>query len=148
MAEGAKTLRKIHPSRFKLATHVRNVWSIVPEDGTAYEEILEPSYWTHIAERLRPNDRIEVFAEDGSYFAELIVRSSTRLSAKVQELRKVQLGEVEGASPMSGFDVMWRGPHHKHAVIRLKDKVPLQTGFDTREAAVAWLAVNIRNLAA
>lgn len=69
----------ITTSRITLAEYARNIFVVTPEHGTPFEDILKPSYWLHVADtvsmRLRPYDRIEVRPEDGSYFAELIVRS-------------------------------------------------------------------------
>lgn len=140
--------QKIHPSRFKPADTARNIWVIVPEAAVKYEDILDPTYWAHIAARLRPMDRIEVFAEDGSYWAELLVISAVRLSAKVIELRKQELSPSDASAGANDFVVQWKGPHHKHAVVRLKDKQALQTGFETKEDAMAWLASNSKSLAA
>lgn len=141
-------VRKIHPSRFREAEVSRNVWVVVPEHDTSFEDLLQPSYWAHIAEKVRPTDRIEVYAEDGSYFAELIVRTSTRLSVSVALLRKVDLETQIEMSSDDGFEVKWRGPYMKHSVIRSKDGASVQTGFDTKEAAIVWLGQNARNLAA
>lgn len=140
-------VRKIHPSRCKLAEGARNIWQIVPEEGVSFDDLLDPAYWTHIADRLRPTDRIEVVPEDGSYFAELLVRSQGRMTAKVVVLRKVDLGAPEASAPTLGFDVLWKGAHHKHAVVRLRDKSVMQAGFEAKEAALAWLAANARTLA-
>jgi len=148
MAEETKRERKLQASRFNLAEHKRNIFHVVPEDGVTLEDVLEPSFWAHISNRLRPTDRIEVYAEDGSYFAELIVREAGHLFAKVQVLRKVDLeGETSGAvASVSGHDVAWKGPHHKWAVVRGKDVI--QGGFDTKEGGFAWLASNSKSLAA
>ena len=136
-------VHKIHPSRFNLAETKRNVWHITPPDGTPFDALLDPSYWTHVSRKLRPTDRVEVFAEDGSYFAEFYVISAGDQSAKVALMRKIDLGEVvEDIAGIPGFKAMWRGPHHKHAVIRTKDNAPVQTGFDTREEAIEWIALN------
>ena len=140
-------MTKIHPSRFSLADSNRNVWSIVPEVGTPYSALSDASYWSHIADKLRPFDRIEVYAEDGAYWAELLVISAARLSAKVIELRKKDLDGV-GMVSEPGFEVQWKGPHHKHAVVRMKDKTALQSGFASKEDAMAWLASNSKTLAA
>lgn len=139
---------KIHPSRFKPADGVRNVWVVVPEEGVPYASLLDGSYWSHISEKLRPMDRIEVLPEDGSYFAELIVRGSGRQYANVVELRKVQLDTVAVTSPDNKYEVAWRGPHHKFCVVRTADKTSMQTGFDNKDAALSWLSSNIRSLAA
>jgi hypothetical protein len=147
VALSPKGHRKIHPSRFKEASVARNVWAVVPEDGTPFESLLDPAYWAHVGERLRPTDRIEVFAEDGSYFAELMVRSAGRLFAHVEALRKHDFVPV-AVSPSKKYEVEYKGPHLKHAVVRVADKSVMQSGFDTTEAALAWLSLNARSLAA
>lgn len=140
--------RKIHPSRFKQADGVRNVWVVVPEEGVPYEALLDDAYWAHIADKLRPMDRIEVLPEDGAYFAELIVRASGRQFANVIELRKVRLDTSAVASPDGRYDVQWKGPHHKFAVVRISDKTPMQTGFENKVDAFTWLSQNLHSLAA
>ena len=140
--------RKIHPSRFKPSDGVRNVWVVVPEEGVPYEALLEDAYWAHVADKLRPMDRIEVLPEDGSYFAELIVRSAGRLYADVAELRKVMLDTAATASPDNRYEVRWKGPHHKHAVVRIADGSVMQAGFDNKDGAMHWLSQNMRSLAA
>jgi len=143
----ADTKRKIHPSRFGSADQKRNIWHVVPEDGTVFDDVLAPVYWAHLASRLRPTDRIEVHAEDGSYFAELVVRSVGNLHAKVQVIRKIDFDvAVEAATDIAGHEVMWKGPHHRHAVVRGKDII--QGGFETKDAAFSWLATNAKSLAA
>lgn len=149
--KGAKeqkhTALKIHPSRFVYdASTMRKLCAITPTAGTPFDALLQPSYWANVAERLRPFDRIEVLAEDGSYFAILLVRAASRLSAKVAVLEKYDLDAVDDTSAESAFFVAWRGPHQKHAVIRAADKLAVQTGFDTKEAAMTWLANNLRSL--
>lgn len=139
--------RRLHPSRFKVAEQERNLWLVYPEHGTEFEDLLEPSYWSHIAKNLRPGARIEVLAEDGSYWAELLVRATGNLSASVHPLRKVDLGNIP-LPEASSFAVEYRGPVLKHAVIRKRDGSSIQSGFDTQEAAMQWLGLNSRTLAA
>lgn len=148
-------MTKLHASRFKSAELVRLVHDIVPEAGTPFEDILKPEYWAHVAQSLRPWARIEVRAEDGSYFAELLVVNCGRLWAKVAVLRKVDLGDMASeavpANPDPSFSVMWRGPHAKHAVMRLGKaggKEVLREGFETKDEAATWMADHIKALAA
>lgn len=140
--------RKLHASRFGLAEHKRRIFSIVPEHGTEFEEVLKPSFWSHIAVNLRISDRIEVLAEDGSYFAELIVRDAGNLFASVGVLRKIDLDPVNSGEGSDGHEVAWKGPHRKFAVIRKSDDAIVKDGFDAKPAALAWLAGNIKSLAA
>jgi hypothetical protein len=139
--------QSVHPSRFRPTEVARNSWFVVPEVGTPLTAVLEPGYWAHIAARLRPNDRIEVDAEDGSWTALLIVQSVSRLAATVAVLFSRELAAPEPAALPEDLRVMWKGPMHKHAVVRLSDdKKILQSGFDSKVTALAWMAMNARTL--
>lgn len=139
---------KLSEARIGIAEGKRNIWVIVPELGTPYETVRDnPEFLSHVASRLRPYDRIEVFAEDGSYFAELIVRAAGRQFARLSELRFVAL-EALRAEADTRFSVIYSGPHLKHTVLRVRDKAVLKNGFDTAEDAHGWLAANVKSLAA
>jgi hypothetical protein len=142
--------RKIHPTRFKQADLVRNMWSIVPEDGTPYEALFKPVYWSHIAARLRPGDRIEVTAEDFSYAAELMVVAAERQAASVVELRKTEIGRLAQLLPSveAAYRVEFKGPHLKWCVIRVADQTRVREQCDSRSLAYEWLASHSKALAA
>ena len=146
--DAPKKSPKVLPSRFSSAEVSRNSWMVVPDVGVTPEDMLEPSYWAHVSERLRACDRIDAHAEDGKFYAEFLVISSSRQAAKVVLLRKHDLDAADAEASSSEFAVQWKGPHHKHAVVRLRDKATLQHGFDTKEAALGWIASNSRTLAA
>jgi hypothetical protein len=97
----------------------RNIWQIVPEDGTPYELLFDKDYWGVMASKLRPFDHIEVLADDGSFCAELLVLMSTKTQATVMELRKIDISTKEGAPVEQKFAVKWRGPHSKWSVMKL-----------------------------
>lgn len=136
---------KLAIPRFKQADYVRTVHAIVPEDGTPYEALFEPSYWAHVAEKMKPFDRVEVRAEDGSYYAELIVLASERLAARVAEIVKVDL-EVPEQEINSEYKVKWKGPQHKWAVVRISDGETVHKGSDTPEQAQKALAELVKTL--
>lgn len=140
--------RAVKESRFIPADQIRNVWSVVPEEGTPISAMLDPAYWTHVARRLRPSDLIEVRAEDGSFFAVLYVHYVERLSAKVSVLSQTIFDAEATPTDDANFDVMWKGPHHRHAIVRKSDKRTIQHGFESREAAMHWLADNMKALVA
>ena len=135
-------------SRFKQAEYERTVYSVVPEHGTPFDAVTEPDYWAHVSARMRPGDRIEVQAEDGSYWAELLVRDAGRLFAKVSVLRKVDLDEetVTGELPVSSdMTIKWRGPHLKWCVLRGNDAI--KEHCQTKGEAGSWLSDHIKALA-
>lgn len=132
---------KLTPDRFKQAEYVRNTFAISPEDGTPFEALLEPAYWSHIAAKLRPTDRIEVLAEDQSYFAEFIVTSASRVGANMVLLRKIDLSSNTKAEPSAGgHRVIYAGVKAKWRVSRVSDKATLKEGFENKQDAEKWLA--------
>jgi hypothetical protein len=149
MAEKEKERPPLHPSRFQLAEHRRQIWHIVPEHGTALAELLTPAYWSHVSRQMRPSDRIEVNAEDGSFFAELVVIDAGLQFAKVALLREAKLEGVEASqTSLPGHKVEWSGPHTKFRVVRESDRKVLKDGFTTRADAGTWLSNHAKALAA
>lgn len=139
--------RKLPESRFRLAESVRNMWSVVPEEGTTFADLLDPVYWSHNARKLRPCDLIEVMPDDGSYYGRLIVRSIGAGGVFVAKLEYVAFEAVEApASVASDFAVQWKGPHHRWCVVRLSDKSTIQPNFETQNDGQRWLVENARTL--
>ena len=132
-------MTQLASNRLHFAEHRRNIFDVVPEHGTPFEEILKEGYWAHVSVKMKPGDRIEVRAEDGSYYAELIVQDAGRLYAKVAVLRHVALDFVEvteGGLSAGGMEVAWKGPQLKWCVLRGKDR--LKDGMD-KGAAIQWM---------
>lgn len=146
----AVRLPNLHPSGLKKGEHSRAVYFISPAPTVAYEAVLEPIYWKHVASGLRPGDQIEVWPEDGSYWALLLVSAAGDNFAKVEPLIHRQIeNAVDGeASLIEGFTISWRGPNGKFAVKRDKDNNIIQSNFRTKEEAQTWMIQNKRQLAA
>jgi hypothetical protein len=140
-------------NRFQLnkAGYVTNEWIADPEARTPFEAVLEPHFWAHVSAKLRPTDEIIVRAEDGSYYARLLVQDAARLEAKVAVLEKYDLTAVEvvgaDAAP-SGYEVKHAGPHAKWRVVRLSDRAPIKDKFETKGQAQQWLVEHLKGLAA
>jgi hypothetical protein len=142
-------VRKLPEGSFRLANYVNNEWSIVPDDGTAFDDVLVPVYWTNVARKLKPGDLIKVHAPDGSYYAELYVRSAERLAASVVVLNKMDFGSADAAE-VGGDDltVKWRNHKALWGVVRGSDKAVVKDNFPTRETAEEWLRDRRRGMAA
>jgi hypothetical protein len=131
---------KLHVSRFRLAENVRNIWSVSPAEDVAFETLLHPEYWTHVARQLRAGDRIEIEPEDGSYFAQLRVLSVGERWASVQVLSKVDTAHaVEAPADGDGYFYKWRGPHAGHSILRTSDKHVMKEGFASKDEAMRYL---------
>ena len=158
MAENSQaTPRSVMPGRVKLAESARNYWVVTVEQGTTREEILKPEFWALVGKTFRPYDRIELRADDGTFFAEYLVLSADRAWAKVEELRWVALGtkdvsltQAAGADLRARYKVEWRGPHLKHCVER-KDGANverLKEGFSDKAEATVWLESHLKTIGA
>jgi hypothetical protein len=143
--------RKLIVPRFKNAEYERVIYQACPENGVSFEDVLQPEFWSHVADKLKPTDRIEVLAEDGSYFAELLVIDAGRLYAKVAVLRFVELASSEVPADLAGdlaeFKVEFKGPVLKHVVVRQSDKQYVQEGIARKADAEAWIREHVKALA-
>lgn len=128
------------PQRHRLAEEVRNLWVVNAEEGTTIQDVMEPGYWAHVAQLLRPYDHIEVRLETGEWIAELLVISQGLNWAKVHMLHHHNLSVSTEAPPASQkHEVKYRGPQHKWCVVRLSDRQVLDSGRDSAADANAWL---------
>jgi hypothetical protein len=132
-------MTQLATNRFHMAEYRRNIFEIVPENGTPFEAVLQEGFWAHVSAKLKPGDRIEVQAEDGSYFAELLVQDAGRLYARVAALRHVQLTAIdvkEDGLKSGEYEVAWKGPALKWCVLRGKDRLK---GGMTKDVALSWM---------
>ncbi len=124
--------------RFEMAAAARNVHRFVLPADHKIEDMLETDYWTHVAAKLRALDHIEVNPDDGSFYAELLVRSTRFGMIETAVIRYVEFegGNAADALPQSAYKVEFKGPHDKWCVLE-HDQV-LQKKFETEGSAIAW----------
>jgi hypothetical protein len=129
----------LRPHLLRDADYRRSLYQVVLEPGPTYDDLLKPAFWAHVSGKLKVRDRIEVHAHDGSWYAELIVCSSSRTATTVAPLRKVDLTAVaDAAANTDGVEIKHRG-FAKWSAIRKSDKAVLVEGLDTKEEVAAWL---------
>lgn len=141
----------IRQHRMKLRDFGKNEWIVNAELGDTPEELLKPQYWANVAKELKSLDTIEVRAEDGSFYAKLLVRDSGRAYAKVVFLPGYPLvfkdiTEVPEMD-MDEYVIKWAGPEFKFRVLRKKDNEVLKFGFTNKEEARKWVIEHIKALA-
>lgn len=138
---------QIIPARLQLAEFQRQDWVANAEFGTTVNDIMEPSYWSHVASLMKPYDHIEVRAEDGTWIAYLVVMSCDRTWARVALDREMKLTTKDvSLSQAVKHEIAWKGPQHKHAVIRLSDSQMIKAGFDNKEEARTWMVEHERTV--
>jgi len=133
---------KLTQDRFTPAEFARTIHAVTSQPDTKFEDTLKPEYWTHVASKMRAKDRIELTAEDGTWFAELFVVAAAANWAKVSVLRFVELAEAKPGTKSSTpeqFVASWGGPKNLWRVNRKSDKALLKDGFESKELAQAWI---------
>lgn len=131
---------KLTPHNFREAEYRRTEYLVTAERGTEIADLTGRDYWSHVAARLRPRDRIEVHAHDGSWMVELMVVQASRVGATVAILHKHDLTQAS-MTPAASDDevnVVFRG-FAKWSAVRKADKKVLVDGLDTEQEVRDWL---------
>lgn len=129
----------LNPQRHGLAEHKRQDWVVDAEEGTLIQDVQDPQYWAHVAPLMKVYDHIEVRLETGEWLAEFVVLNCERSWAKVHMTAYHELAPVDKAPVPSKFQVKWKGPHIKFAVIRESDGEKISEGHSDQAAARLWL---------
>jgi hypothetical protein len=139
---------KLRESQIARIEQRRTTYDASIPSGIAYEEILKPEFWAHVAQKLAPGDFIIAESEDGTFLAELYVRNRGHNWATVFPLRHHNFDELSsvGDEAIPGFEIMWKGRVQKHVVVRKADGQIMASGMSLKQEAVAWLADYAKSL--
>jgi hypothetical protein len=143
---------KLDRARFHGAESKRQLWVADVEQSTQQDDIVNPAFWGNISNQMGQFDRIEVRCEDGSWIAELLVLEAGNSYARVKCLNCFELEEQDvaqsNAPAQTGYEVFYRGTHHKWAVKRLSDNEVVHNGESSSAAAHAWVNEHLKAVAA
>lgn len=142
--------RPLEPNRVRGGDFIRVVYCATAFDDTKPEDLLKPEYWAHCAQTFKPWDRIEVVANDGTWWAEYQVMEAGRAWARMFMMRKHYLTTADVAQSqvqLTAYEVKHRGPHCKWSVVRKADKTVVHEFEDTRDGAEGWLKSHLAALA-
>lgn len=144
-------MQQINAAGLKSAEYARSTHVAVAPLGASLEDALKPEFWSHVAAKARRWDRIELRAEDDTWWADLLVYRAERLALHVRVISRLNLvGATKGTKEPElpkGYDVQWGGPVHKFRVIRTADSEILAHGM-TKEDAIAWAIEDAKQKAA
>lgn len=152
-ASGAQPKQRPLTADFGLAQFKSNRWRCDLREGQKIEDVLDPSFWANQADEImRPlhkgrGDIIEVWKLDTCEFAELIVVETGKGFVRTVLLRAESVPDVNVAD-VSPLTTRWNVGVRAHEVIRRADGVVMQQGFQTKAAAVAWIADHAAKVAA
>lgn len=142
-------VKHISPNGLSPIGYTRNSWDAIAARGVTLADVLVPEYWLHIAQQLRPNDKIEILCEDGTWWAQLFVINADRTWAKVHVLNNHDLTQARTNQPLreeDNYDVDWT-PSGKWTITKKSQKgqPPLKDGFLSKLEALQWLDGHIKS---
>ena len=144
---------------FGLSSFKFNRWSAELEEAQTLDDALDPTFWANHVETIQQDktggarklhgrgDIIEVRKLDSGLYAELLVVETGRGYVRTVLVREAKLPEVS-APEESPLTTRWNVGNRCHEVIRKADSVVMQGGFQTKAAAVAWIADHLGKMAA
>lgn len=140
----------MNPGKFGLAEHRRATYVAIVPRGTTKETIEDPTFWAHVSAKIRPWSHIEVQAEDGTFYAELLVLACDRTWARVKllcfhNLTSSDISQTQAAQINKDYEIKHRGSK-RWSVVRRSDNALLQEGLLSEEDASKWLAVHLNTL--
>ena len=132
--------------RLQRSEYARTHWLVNAEPKTTLEDIKDPQYWAHTALMIQPHDRIEVWADDNTWFAELVVIMCDRTWANVHVIgyHEVVKSQVK-IEPNNDFDIRYNGQHRWH-IVRKKDGHILRDGLPSQDEAAILLNQHMRSM--
>lgn len=138
-----RIVQQIQPNRIRNGEFIRVIYAATAFDGTLPEDLLKVDYWAHYSANFKPWDRVEVVANDGTWWAELVVLESGRNWTKMHLMRKINLTTTDvaqsGVPQLIEYQVKHRGPHSKWSVLRLSDGQVVHEGEEQKGGAETWL---------
>lgn len=108
--------------------------------GVKREHLAKPDYWCHVSRMVKPGFKIEVLAEDGAFWALLLVGMVGKSELHVHELQFIELADVENAvTDNHDYEVKWGSPTVRWRVIRVSDGSVVKENIESKEAAMTWV---------
>lgn len=142
--QSASDPKQLAPPRLKLAEFVRSPYRVEPEAGLPFEAVLDPDYFGHVADRLRPGDKLEIMPECMSWYAEALVVDATRLSARIQPtLGPIKLDAGEQVLASDVFEARWISPTARFGVARKSDGALMAKHLASKADAEQWIAQRV-----
>lgn len=137
------------PERLRGAEFERLIYVANPGEGVTIEDLLRPECWASVTNLLRPWSHIEVRAEDGSYYAELLVTGVDRAWAKVEVLNFKELTTKDVSLTVATRETKYEIKHtpglHWH-VIRKSDRHVIKDGLQLRSQAEDALREHLKTV--
>jgi hypothetical protein len=130
----------IEPWSLREAGVYRQIFRLTLNNAFTKEDLLNPYKWRQIAKsqpQLNTGSIVEVLREDMAFFATMIVVGKVMDEVFLKFINFISF-EDEAANPSkeSDFEISWKGPVRKFAIIRKSDNSLRKDGLASKEEAL------------
>ena len=144
-----RKVEQLGPARLVEAEFCRRAWVATAHLNTEPGDLEVPTYWAHVANHLKPWDRIEVRTDDMSWYAECVVLDACKTEAAVKVLgawilTPVDIERLRQDSDLIAYKVTHRGPYEMWSVVRKVDNQVVHSGSATEAGAFTWLKERLK----
>lgn len=120
----------------------RSVYCLTAPAHAVPEDYLEAETYAHVLNnKIRAGDRLEITAEDRTWWAEVLILSVAGQLVNAALLRKAAFAPQVGKEH-DAYEADWGGPSAKWRVLRKSDRAIMVDKFDQKSEAVAWIEAN------
>ncbi|WP_447867240.1 hypothetical protein [Rahnella bonaserana] len=127
---------KILPASISLAEYKRSVYIVQAKHGQTFEEFKDPEAWAHVSPNFKKFDKVELIAEDGSFYAEGLVIKITRTTAVIHFYLHCELNEKAESTEDAAYYAAFAGKA-KWRVIRRSDSEVVESHIESKDEALA-----------
>ena len=124
------------PTTLNDAVHGARQYMLKAPQGVDPDDVLDPMFWTHVAGQLQEFDRIEVIANDKSWWGMFMVEW---VSPRQAGLMQLALAHRANKKPTLVAEVKFAGVR-RWRIVRTADNAVLEEDIPTREEAELRLA--------
>jgi len=116
-------------------------WDVTVSPETKIEDLLTPSFWTHVSDSTfsGENNIVNVYWEDKSQVAFLYVRYYDNTSAKMELLDHKVFGDKVDIVAPEKYEIKWSGPNTRFRIIRLSDGQVLRENLSSKDDAALFV---------
>lgn len=139
VVETTKRTVKMSEMALMLAEFARNQWHVVTPPHVTVKDILGPSFFDHVATKLKEFDIIDIFSAVHKFYLKAYVVSSKNGSVTIRLLESMIEGDGLESKTLDVADFEVKSSSAGWRVIRKNDKTVIRSGFSTEGEASKWL---------
>lgn len=146
MSDIVKPIRPVRLMEGEMASaeYARAIYCVTAPAGAKPDDYLEGETYAHVVGRkLKQGDRLEVTAEDRTWFAEVMIVTVSGQMVQAEMLRKYDFAPIAGKEH-EAYEVQWAGPRALWRVLRKTDRHVMVDKLESKSAGVAWVEANAK----